>query len=94
MSHLWRTVSIAVIGLVVAGCVSRTAYNAAVTSLDLHWKARNDRTLEQEGQRILQVDRFHAFVAAQATVRRLGMIVEEQNYQTGYLYASGPAPVP
>ena len=94
MSGIWRTSSIAAMALVVSGCVSQTAYNAAVTRLDLHWKERNDRTFERQGRRTIEANRYHAFIAAQASIRRLGMFVEEQNYQTGYVKASAPAPVP
>jgi tetratricopeptide (TPR) repeat protein len=81
-----------ILGLAMSGCASQR--NAAITKLDAAWKELNDQTLEREGRRRFDVTRDQAFVAAQASLRRLGMVVEQQDLQTGFLFVTAPAPVP
>jgi len=89
--HGW-SLSTIILGLAISGCASQ--YNAAITKLDAAWKESNDRTLEKEGRRRFDATRDQAFAAAQASLRRLGMVVEQQDLQTGFLFATAPAPVP
>jgi hypothetical protein len=70
------------------------SHNRAILKLDSAWLQSNVRILESEGHRQFKATKQQAFEAAQSTVRRLGMVVEEQNYETGFLLATAPAPIP
>jgi len=54
----------------------------------------NDRTLESDGRRLFKATKQQGFMAAQLTASRLGMVVEEQSYQTGFMLVTATAPVP
>jgi hypothetical protein len=89
-----RLLLVSVLGLALASCVSSEQYRAAITRVDLNWKAKNDKILNADGRRVVRAEKFRVFTAVQNTFRRLGMIVEQQDYGTGFLFASAPAPVP
>lgn len=89
-----RVFGLSLLAILLAGCVSSESYRAAITKVDLTWKERNDKALEIDGKRTIGADKFRVFTAVQKTFRRLGMIVEEQDFATGFLFASAPAPVP
>lgn len=92
MPGLYRIIRILTLGLTMAGCASQ--FNAAITKLDAAWKEQNDQILAQEGRRTFKVPRQQAFAAAQAAIRRLGMVIEQQDYHTGFLFVSAPSPTP
>ena len=77
-----------------SACVSATQYNTAMTKLDSDWKKENDGTFESGGRRMVDIDWYDAFLAVQAAFRRLGMVVEQQDLDTGFIFATAPAPVP
>ncbi|MGD8989242.1 MAG: hypothetical protein PVH57_13845, partial [Syntrophobacterales bacterium] len=80
--------------LAVTACVSDKNYNRAILRIEGTWKEVNDRTLESDGRRFFKATKQQGFMAAQLTASRLGMVVEEQSYETGYLFVTAPAPVP
>jgi hypothetical protein len=65
-----------------------------MTKLNTTWKATNDETLQKDGRRTFDVTRQQAFDAVQASVQRLGMVIEKQDVQTGFMLVSAPAPAP
>lgn len=77
-----------------SACVSATQYNTAMTKLDSDWKKENDRAFERAGRRMVDIDRYDAFLAVLAAFRRIGMVVEQQDLDTGFIFATAPAPVP
>ena len=85
---------VAVLGLVLAGCVSNDEYNSAITRLDSEWKATNDKTLRTMGRRTVALSRGQALLAARAAGRKLGMLTEQENLETGFLLATASAPTP
>lgn len=93
-----RIMSIMVVGsilLLTTSCgMFASSQNRAILKLDSAWLQTNVRILESEGHRQFSASKQQAFEAAQLAVRRLGMIVEEQNYETGFLLATAPAPIP
>jgi len=89
-----RLIGLSLLAIFLAGCVSSEYYRAAITKVDLTWKERNDKILEIDGKRVIEAGKFRVFTAVQKTFRRLGMIVEQQDFATGFLFASAPAPVP
>jgi hypothetical protein len=54
----------------------------------------NDRTLERDGHRFFKATKQQGFVAAQLATSQLGMVVEKQSYETGFLFVTAPAPTP
>jgi hypothetical protein len=68
--------------------------NKAVLELESEWKAENDRFLETEGRRFYKATKQQGFAAAQLAAARIGMVVEKQDYSTGFLFVTSPAPVP
>ncbi|MBI4641981.1 MAG: caspase family protein [Candidatus Tectomicrobia bacterium] len=94
MLSVYRIIGVIILGLALAGCATKASINAAITKLDSTWKEMNNQTLEKEGRRTFSVTRQQAFTAAQASVQRLGMVIEQQEYQTGFLFVSAPSPTP
>ncbi|MBW2406218.1 MAG: caspase family protein, partial [Deltaproteobacteria bacterium] len=94
MLHKLRVISIVSLSLVLVACVSNKQYNRAILQLESAWKETNDRILESEGRRFFKVTKHQGFLAIQSAVRRLGMVVEQQSYDTGFMLVTAPAPVP
>ncbi len=84
----------AVAGLVLAGCVSNARHNSAIMRLDAEWKAANDETLRTMGRRTVALSRTRALLVARGAGQRLGMLVEKENTETGFLLATAAAPSP
>lgn len=85
---------ILVFAFVVAGCSIDQERNAAIAQLEFTWKAENDRIFAKNGHRVFSAPKQQAFAAAQATARKFGMIVERQDYATGFLFVTAPSPLP
>jgi Caspase domain len=94
MGYILRVMSVVFLSLVLVACISNKQYNRAILQLESAWKEANDRTLESEGRRFFKATKHQGFVAMQLAVRRLGMVVEQQSYETGFLLVTAPAPVP
>ena len=80
--------------LVVTACVSDKSYNRAILKLEGNWKEVNDRTLENDGHRFYEATKQQGFLAGQLTANRLGMVVEQQSFETGFMLVTAPAPTP
>ena len=48
--------AVAVLGFVLAGCVSNAKYNSAIMRLDAEWKTANDKTLRTMGRRTVALE--------------------------------------
>jgi Caspase domain len=94
MRYILRVMSVVSLSLVLVACVSNKQYNRAILQLESAWKEANDRILESEGRRFFKATKRQGFVAMQLAVRRLGMVIEQQSYETGFLLVTAPAPVP
>jgi len=80
--------------LAVTACVSDKSYNSAILKLEGTWKEVNDSTLENDGHRFYKATKQQGFMAGQLAASRLGMVVEEQSYETGFMLVTAPAPTP
>jgi hypothetical protein len=80
--------------LAVTACVSDKSYNRAILKLEGNWKEVNDRTLESDGRRFYKATKQQGFMAGQLTANRLGMVVEQQSFETGFMLVTAPAPTP
>lgn len=95
ISKLSRPVmAFAVLGIFLAGCVSDAEYNSAIMRLDSEWKTANEQTLHTKGRRIVTLSRADALLAARGASRKLGMLVEKENVETGFLLVTAAAPTP
>jgi len=95
MRYALRVISVTSLVLLTTACGLFTAsQNQAILKLESAWLQSNIRILESDGRRLFKASKQQAFEATQMTVRRLGMVVEEQNYETGFLLATAPAPTP
>ncbi len=93
-TNSYRALAACALGLALAGCVSDASYNAAILRLDSEWKAANDRTLRTMGRRVVEVSRTRALLAARGATQKLGMLIEEENLETGFLLVTAAAPTP
>ena len=94
MGYTFRMCAVVCIALVAAACVTDKQYNRAIFKVEAAWKEANDRILETEGKRVFQATKQQCFMAGQSTAHSLGMVVEQQSFDTGFLFVSGPAPTP
>lgn len=94
MRFALRLIGIFFLVFLLAACVSDRQYNQAILKLESQWKEANDRTLESEGRRSFQATKQQGFAAAQLAARRIGMVVENQDFETGFLLVTSQAPIP
>jgi hypothetical protein len=94
MQHAPRYASLVCLALIVAACIPQARLNKAVLKLESEWKTQNDQYLQSDGRRFYTVTKEQGFAAAQLAASRVGMVVEKQDYNTGFLLVSSPAPVP
>ena len=94
MRYAPRIIVVVSLMLVVTACVSDKSYNRAILKLEGNWKEVNDRTLENDGRRFYKATKQQGFMAGQLTANRLGMVVEEQSYETGFMLVTASAPTP
>ena len=94
MRYAPRILIVVALRLAVTACVSDKSYNRAILKLEGSWKEVNDRTLENDGRRFYKATKQQGFLAGQLTANRLGMVVEQQSYDTGFMLVTAPAPTP
>lgn len=94
MVSLIRITGIVSCLLIAASCVTDNARNRAVLDVMAKWKAVNDATLRESGKRRFDISKKHGFLAAQSAAQRIGMVVEKESYETGFLLVTSNAPTP
>lgn len=94
MAYGFRLICTAGALLFLAGCVTDSQHNKAISDIDAFWKSKNDDFVSSEGRRIVQMPQREAFIAVQKTAQRLGMTIEDVDRDTGFLLASSTAPTP
>ncbi len=94
MTYTLRMCAVVCIALVAAACVTDKQYNKAIFKVEAAWKEANDQILATEGKRLFTATKQQCFMAGQMAANRLGMVVEQQSFDTGFLFVSGPAPTP
>jgi len=94
MNRSFINILFLILVLFVTACVTDKYMSQAVADLEAKWKVENDRIIESEGRRFFNSTKKQGFMAAQLSARRLGMVVEKQSYETGFLFVTGPAPIP
>lgn len=94
MTYTLRMCAVVCIALVAAACVTDKQYNRAIFKVEAAWKEANEQILATEGKRRFTATKQQCFLAGQMTAGRLGMVVEQQSFDTGFLFVSGAAPTP
>lgn len=94
MKRTMRALGVGILAVALAGCVTDKQYNMAILKVESAWKEINDRTLKIQGTRSFRATKQQGFTAAQLTTSRLGMVVEKESFETGFLFVTAPAPVP
>ena len=94
MGSAYRVLGLIAFLLIASGCVTDQQYNKAIQNVENAWKQVNDQTLIKEGRRSFKATKEQGFLAAQLTASQIGMVVEEQSYDTGFLFVTAPAPTP
>ena len=94
MQIVLRIIGVVLIALTLNACIADSTRSRAVLKLESAWKATNDVTVAKEGTRFFRVSKAQGFEAAQLAVNRIGMVIENQSYETGFLLVTAPAPVP
>lgn len=85
---------VAVLALLATGCVTQEEKRDATLAVNRAFQVEYERILAEKGVRSYKVKRTEAFVALHAALSRLGMRVESQEPEVGYLAVYAPAPVP
>lgn len=76
------------------GCVTDQQIHDAITAVNAEFKRQYEKVLEADGTHVVDVSRGRAFEAMIAALTSLGMRVESQDRQLGYLSFVAPAPRP
>jgi hypothetical protein len=94
MLHFTIIIRLLAMVFMVAACMPTKSINQAALKVENEWKNENDQILENEGRRTFSATKKQGFQAAQLAASRLGMVVEKQTYETGFIFMTAPAPVP
>jgi hypothetical protein len=85
---------VAVLALLAAGCVTQEEKRDATVAVNRAFQVEYERILAEKGVRSYKVKKTEAFVALHVALSRLGMRVESQEPEVGYLNVYAPAPTP
>ena len=77
-----------------SGCVSDKAIRDATSAVDADFRLQYEDVLAEKGTRSFAIEREAAFSAMRSTLERLGMKVENEDRELGYISAGAPAPAP
>ncbi len=78
-----------------AGCEGQMSQaQRGMNILDDTWKVANDNLNKTLGTREYKISKKEAFNAMVITLTELGFIIENQDYETGFILAKGHAPAP
>lgn len=83
-----------VLALLAAGCVTQEEKRDATLAVNRAFQTEYEQILAGKGVRTYKVKRTEAFVALHAALSRLGMRVESQEPEVGYINVFAPAPTP
>lgn len=84
----------AALALAVAGCVTQDEKRDATVAVNRAFQVEYERILAEQGVRSYKVRKTEAFVALHAALSRIGMRVESQEPEVGYLNVYAPSPTP
>lgn len=76
------------------GCVSDAEKINAIKAVNEDFRQEYEPIITAQGTRLFNASQPQAFVAMEASLRKLGMTVEAQDSRVGYIRAAAPAPAP
>lgn len=77
-----------------SGCVTDEGIICALNAVNHDFRLEYERILLEKGTRVYRVKRDTAYAALQGAFERIGMPVDAQSPDIGYLSVRGPAPKP
>lgn len=84
----------ALLAALAQGCATQENIRAAILEVNQEFKQQYEQILEEKGTRAFNVVPAEAFAGVRAAMLRLGMRLEGQDAQLGYLNFAAPAPTP
>jgi hypothetical protein len=89
-----RAAAATLLMLLASGCVTQDKVRDAITEVNQVFRAQYESILAQKGTRVFTASRNQTFVGVRAALSRLGMRMDGQDADLGYLNFSAPAPRP
>jgi hypothetical protein len=80
--------------LATAGCISDSQVRGAITDVNHEFRIDYERILARKGARTYPVQRSTVYAALRSALMRLGMRVEGESPDIGYINVAAPAPAP
>jgi len=90
---VWNASLIIIVSLL-SGCVSFAQMQDGLNKIDANWANENKQIYEQIGTRYYNLPADNAHRAMLMTLSGLGLIIEQQDSNLGFLNAKGNAPSP
>ena len=89
-----RVAAVAWLLALAPGCVTPERARPAIEEVNQEFKARYERILAEKGTRLFAVKPADAFLGTRSALFELGMRLENQDSDLGYLSFAAPAPTP
>ena len=89
-----RTVVLALLAALAAGCMTQDKARDAISEVNQVFRNQYESILAQKGTRVFAVPRGKTFAEVRAAMSQLGMRMDGQDADLGYLNFSAPAPLP
>ncbi len=84
----------ALLAVLASGCATQDRISIAIEVVNREFKSQYEQILVEKGTRAFNVQPAEAFAGVRAAMFRLGMRLESQDADLGYLNFSAPAPTP
>ena len=84
----------ALLAALAQGCATQENIRAAIQEVNQEFKQQYEQILEEKGTRAFNVVPAETLAGVRAAMLRLGMRIEGQDAQLGYLNFAAPAPTP
>ena len=93
--NFYKIVVFSFLFVLCAGCVGQISQvERGMNILNDTWKVANDNLNKTLGTREYKISKKEAFNAMVITLTELGFIIENQDYETGFILAKGHSPAP
>jgi len=89
-----RTATLALLAALAAGCMTQDKVVPAINEVNQVFRNQYESILAQKGTRVFALPRGRTFAGVRAAMSQLGMRVDGQDADLGYLNFSAPAPLP
>ena len=89
-----RTAILAPLAALAAGCMTQDKVVPAINEVNQVFRNQYESILAQKGTRVFALPRGRTFAGVRAAMSQLGMRMDGQDADLGYLNFSAPAPLP